>query len=125
MDVQSLVERLPRTVFAFRGYNFENLGRTPEMLAHPVYGPIVADYLQRASHVCWDTVWRHVDLVRRGRERQELSIDTYDESIAFIVAIELAQIQIMRDIFGIDYERAPLAMGYSLGELTALICSGV
>src|SRR6188474_3326568 len=99
MDVQSLAERLPRTVFAFRGYNYENLGRTPEMLAHPVYGPIVADFLDRASKVCAETVGRPVDLVTRVRERRETSLECYDESIAFIVAIELAQIQILREVF--------------------------
>jgi hypothetical protein len=26
--------------FAFRGYNLTNLGRTPELLAHPAFGPV-------------------------------------------------------------------------------------
>src|SRR2546421_688582 len=29
------------TAFAFRGYNVTNLGRTPELLDHPAYGPVV------------------------------------------------------------------------------------
>jgi hypothetical protein len=32
-------EGIRATAFAFRGYNVTNLGRTPELLAHPSYGP--------------------------------------------------------------------------------------
>ena len=33
--------RLSQAAFAFRGYNITNLGRTPELLAHPAYGRVV------------------------------------------------------------------------------------
>ena len=32
---------MDEAAFAFRGYNVTNLGRTPELLEHPAYGPIV------------------------------------------------------------------------------------
>ena len=125
MDIRAFAERLPRSVFSFRGYNVDNLGRTPELLVHPVYGPILADFLARASLVCSDVVRRHVDLIARVREKRETSLEVYDEAIALIVAVELGQLAVLRDVFGIDYVRAPLAMGYSLGELTTLVASGV
>jgi hypothetical protein len=42
-----LKDRLRSTAFAFRGYNITNLGRTPELLAHRVYGPVVRQHLKR------------------------------------------------------------------------------
>ncbi len=44
-------ELLPATAFAFRGYDRTNLGRTPELLAHPVYGSIVEAALRERSEV--------------------------------------------------------------------------
>ena len=35
-------ERQATTAFCFRGYNNTNLGRTPELLDHPAYGPVLS-----------------------------------------------------------------------------------
>ncbi len=47
-NLNPLQSRLGRAAFAFRGYNVTNLGRTPELLAHPIYGRIVATHLRAA-----------------------------------------------------------------------------
>jgi [acyl-carrier-protein] S-malonyltransferase len=47
-----LQSKIATTAFAFRGYNITNLGRTPELLAHPAYGSTVRRYLRRGSVVC-------------------------------------------------------------------------
>ena len=67
----SLRSRLPQTAFAFGGYNVTNMGRTPELLAHPAYGPIVAGYLREASRIYAEVLKQPVDLVARMREGRE------------------------------------------------------
>lgn len=125
MDAKQLADRIDQSVFAFRGYNVTNLGRSPELLSHPNYGPIVQDYLRRASRVCSDAIGKRVDLVQRVRARRETTLKTYPEALALIVAMEIAQIEILRERFEIDHQKAMLNYGYSLGELTALIAGGV
>ena len=44
-----LPESLPTTAFAFRGYDVANLGRTPELLDHPAYGPVIESALREGS----------------------------------------------------------------------------
>ena len=36
-----LKKRISGAAIAFRGYDVSNIGRSPELLEHPVYGPIV------------------------------------------------------------------------------------
>ncbi len=120
-----IADRLTTAAFAFRGYNTTNLGRTPELLAHSAYGPIVDEHLREASAVTSDVVCRHVDLVDRVRRQEETTLASYDEAIALIVAVELAQIKILEQFFGVAYSGAKLAYGYSLGELTAVVASGL
>ncbi len=120
-----LADRLTTAAFAFRGYNTTNLGRTPELLAHPAYGPIVEEHLSEASAVTSDVVCRRVDLVDRVRRREETTLASYDEAIALVVAVELAQIKLLEQFFDVPYSRAKLAYGYSLGELTAVVASGL
>ncbi|MBL9084575.1 MAG: hypothetical protein JNK76_22420, partial [Planctomycetales bacterium] len=60
---QAWTQRLPATVLAFRGYNLTNLGKTPELLAHAAYGPIVERHLRLAGAICSEALHRHVDLV--------------------------------------------------------------
>ena len=43
------LKRLDATAFAFRGYNVTNLGRTDELLAHRIYGPLVEAHLREAA----------------------------------------------------------------------------
>jgi [acyl-carrier-protein] S-malonyltransferase len=118
-------QRLKATAFVFRGYNITNLGRSPELLAHPAYGPVVEPFLREAGAVCGDVIGRKVDLVQRVREREETSLDTYCEAVALIVGMELAQIRLLLQFFGIDYAQGRMAYGYSLGEIAALIAGGV
>jgi [acyl-carrier-protein] S-malonyltransferase len=111
--------------FAFRGYNLTNLGRTPELLEHPAYGPIVERHLRLAQMIHSECTHRSTDLVARVRERRESTIDTFSEDIALIIAVEMAQLELLDQFFGIDYREARLALGYSLGEITALVAGGV
>lgn len=122
MDLKS---QITTTAFAFRGYNTTNLGRSRELLLHPTYGAVVERYLREASEVSSAEVGRRIDLVGRVRESQETSLDSYADSIALIVAMELAQLELLRQFFDVQYEHARLAMGYSLGEITALCAGGV
>jgi [acyl-carrier-protein] S-malonyltransferase len=120
-----LLDRLGSTAFAFRGYNTTNLGRTRELLRHPKFGPIVAEFLAEVSEICADTVKQKVDLAARVERNEETSLETYHEAIALIVGVELAQIRILEEFFDVQLERARMAFGYSLGELAAVIAAGV
>lgn len=111
--------------FAFRGYNVTNLGRTPELLAHAAYGPIVERWLREASEVCASSIGRRVDLVDRVRRREETSLESYAEAVALTVAVELAHLRLLEEFFGVAYAKAKLAYGYSLGEIAALAASGL
>lgn len=118
-------DRMEQAAFAFRGYNQTNLGRTPELLAHAKYGPIVERRLREASEITGDMLQAHVDLVDRVRARRESTPDTFAEDIGLIMAAELAQVELLEQLFAISYRHARLAMGYSLGEVSALVCGGV
>lgn len=124
MDVP-LKERLIAAAFGFRGYNTTNLGRTPELLAHAAFGPVVERHLREASEICAATSRRKVDLVQRVRQRRESTLDSFGEDIGLILAIELAQIELLEKFFEMPYARARVGFGYSLGEVAALICGGV
>ena len=122
---EQLVKGLGKSAFAFRGYNVTNLGRTPELLRHPQYGAIVERHLRTASEICTDVMHISVDLVQRVRLEKEPSLKEYHESIALIVAVELAQIDILKTFFEISLVNANMIYGFSLGELSALTASGV
>jgi [acyl-carrier-protein] S-malonyltransferase len=118
-------ELISVTGFAFRGFDQTNIGRTPELLAHPVYGCIVEKHLKAASEMTADLLKRPVDLVSRVRENRESTFEEYAETLSLIVSVELAQVEILRDVFQIDIQSSQLSIGYSLGEFAALITSGV
>jgi [acyl-carrier-protein] S-malonyltransferase len=120
-----LQRRIDTTAFTFRGYNVRNLGRTPELLAHPAYGPTMERHLQQASQFCAAEIGSPVDLVRRVAERNEPDLDHYAEAVALVMAVEFAQIELLQSHFGTYYSEAKLAFGYSLGELAAVSCAGV
>ncbi|MFI5460046.1 MAG: hypothetical protein ACHRXM_31900, partial [Isosphaerales bacterium] len=42
-----LKKRITTAAFAFRGYDATNLGRSPELLEHPAYGPVVRAALEQ------------------------------------------------------------------------------
>jgi [acyl-carrier-protein] S-malonyltransferase len=117
--------RIANSAFAFRGYNITNLGRTPELLAHPAYGPTVRRYLQRCGEICAEVTGRDVDLAALVTQKIEPGLDHYAEAIGLIFAAELAQVQILEEFHGVHYREAKLSYGYSLGELAAVACGGV
>ncbi len=119
-----LRDEIASTALAFRGYNVTNLGRTLEILEHPVYGPTVTRFLQQASDCCSDVKGRHVDLISRVRQQRETSLRTYDEAISLIVAVESAHVHILQEHFGVDIQRAQVAFGFSLGEIATLVTAG-
>jgi [acyl-carrier-protein] S-malonyltransferase len=122
-DLPSLMSQ---AAFAFRGYNLTNLGRTPELLAHPAYRSVVESHLRQASEICAATLKRPVDLVKRVRDgRETASLADYGEDIALIVSVEIAQLRLLQEFFGVALSQARSAFGHSLGECSALIGAGV
>jgi [acyl-carrier-protein] S-malonyltransferase len=121
----NLLEHLGQTAFAFRGYNTTNLGRSTQLLAHPAYGPILERHLAEAGEIASDTLHLRVDLVSRVRENRETTLETYHEAIAMLVAVEMAQIEMLERFFDVRLTRAKMIYGYSLGELTAICAAGV
>lgn len=121
----SLQSKIGTSAFAFRGYNTTNLGRTPELLAHPVYRPTIRRYLDRASEICEEIVRRPVDLAGAVADKREYGLDRYAEAVAMIVAADLAQVELLEEFHGVRFREAKLAYGYSLGELSAVACAGV
>ena len=119
-----LTKGIKRTAFAFRGYNVENLGRTAELLSVPAYRGILESYLRRASKACSQILATDVDLVARVEAQRETTLEDYGEAIALIVSVEQAQLQILRDVHGVDYKAAGLTFGFSLGEISALVAGG-
>ena len=109
---------------AFRGYNVTNLGRTRELLHVPAYGEIVWEELRRYSRICSETTGAPCDLAELVKRNAEVGLDRYAESIALIVAVEAAQLRLLREVHGIDLKNAQLAFGYSLGEMMAVCCGG-
>ena len=121
----SLAESLKNAAFAFRGYNVTNLGRTPELLKHPAYGAIVEQHLRVASAICSESIGQRVDLVKRVKSRTETSLEDYAEAISLIIAVEQAHIRLLNEFFGLVYESARYAFGFSLGEISALVSGQV
>ncbi len=121
----NLESRLPKACFAFRGYNLTNLGRSHELLAHPAYGDLVKTVLKEAAEHASDAAGRRIDLVNRVRDDRETTLKTFADAIGLIVGMEIAQIRLLTEFFGIDFGAAKLAMGYSLGEISAIVCAGV
>jgi [acyl-carrier-protein] S-malonyltransferase len=120
-----LFDRLESAAFAFRGYNTTNLGRSGELLAHRVYGPVVERHLQEASEIYSSVTGQSADLVSRVRNKQESTLETFGQDIGLIIALELAQLEILQRCFDIHYRQARLGLGYSLGEVTAMVAGGV
>lgn len=125
MIENTIQSRIKTAAFAFRGYNVTNLGRSPELLEHPAYGPMVEAVLREASQICADSIKQNVDLVQRLRRREESTLASFPEDVALIVGMELAQLELLEKFFGVSIRDASLSIGYSIGELTALILGGV
>ena len=125
MENEQLAKSLPKTAFAFRGYNVTNLGRTPELLEHPAYGKIVAEKLIEGSQIATQVLGRDVDLVQRVRAKEETTLESYADAVAMIVAVEQAQLSLLNEFHETDFKQARTALGFSLGEISALVASGV
>ena len=107
--------------FAFRGYDLTNLGRTPELLEHPAYGPVVKRYLDEASAIAGATLGRPFDLAARALGREPSSLVAFAEDVATIVSVELAQVALLDEFFGARVADSRQTFGYSIGEMAALI----
>lgn len=125
MNASTLTDQVAELAYAFRGYNTTNLGRSNELLTHPVYGPLVKEKLSQAGRCCKAITGKQVDLVKRVEQQQETDLASYDEAVALIVAMELAQIELLEVFFDIPLQAGRLCFGYSLGEIVALTASGV
>ncbi len=110
---------------AFRGYNVTNLGRSRELLLHPAYAGIVREELTLTGEICSAAIGRKVDLVDDVQNSRPTSLATFPEDVSMIVAMELAQLRILRELFGVETDRVKLTLGYSIGELTSLVVGGV
>ena len=124
-DPQTLRHQIGASALAFRGYDVSNLGRSRELLDHPRFGSIVANVLAEASAITSDTLHRPIDLVSYVRLGEPTSLAHFAEDVALIVGMELAQLRLLEDRFGIEAHRARLSFGYSIGELAALVFGGV
>ncbi len=116
---------IAKASFVFRGYNMTNLGRTPELLAHPNYGPVFRQHLEAVGNTASDVLARKIDLVARVESGKETRLKEFADAIALIAAVEAAQIECLAKFFDVHYDQAQLAAGYSLGEISAVVCGGV
>ena len=125
MQPTATLPRWSETVLAFRGYNVTNLGRTEELLCHPTYGPITRCSLDSVSRIAADLLHRPVDLTTQVREGRETTLETYGEALALILAVQSAQLTVLRDCWRGDWKSARFSLGFSLGEIGAAIASDV
>jgi [acyl-carrier-protein] S-malonyltransferase len=121
----TLRSRMNGAALAFRGYNQTNMGRSAEFLAHPRYGKTVEEYLHRAEVACTEACHRPVRVLERVRQDQETNIDSYAEAVALIVGMELAQLRLLQEFFDIDYRKSMVSIGFSLGEIAAIVAGGI
>lgn len=122
---QQLAGKLSQTAFAFRGYNVTNLGRTSELLQIDAYRPALEKWLAVGSEVCQQAHVSSTDLAARVVGKLEADLQHYAEAVALVMAVEMAQLEVLRDVHGIEYDAAKLAYGYSLGELSAVAANGI
>lgn len=119
-----LTRRIESSAFAFRGYDVANLGRSAELLDHEIYGPVVARTLENVSGIVSEVLREKVDLQAHVRLGAKTALRTFPLDVATIVAMELAQIELLETIFEVPARRARYSFGYSIGELSALIFGG-
>jgi [acyl-carrier-protein] S-malonyltransferase len=125
VERDNLQKRITTTAIAFRGYDASNLGRSPELLEHPVYGPIVRTMLDRASVLCSDVLGEKVDLAARVLAREPSTLTTFVHDIGTIIAMELAQLQLLETFFEVPVHQALMSFGHSIGELSSMVLGGV
>jgi len=120
-----LKKRIKTAALAFRGYEERNFGRSAELLKHPVYGPIVSATLKRASALCSQVRGSTVDLEGRILAHADSTLATFVEDTATIVTMEVAQYQLLEQVFDIPARQARISFGHSIGELSSLLLGGV
>ena len=98
VDKDHLATQIATACFAFRGYDVSNMGRNAELLEHRVYGPAVRAMLDRASILCGDVLGEKVDLAARVLAGEPSTLSTFVQDIATIVAMELAQVQLLAEL---------------------------
>ncbi len=123
--VESLRLGLKSTAIAFRGYNVTNTGRTAELLDHPRFGSVVERHLREAEAICSNVTGRPCNLVTMARENEPATLETYAENLAFVVGVEQAHVEILADVLEEPLASVRMAMGYSLGEVSALMATGL
>jgi [acyl-carrier-protein] S-malonyltransferase len=123
--VADLKKRIGHSAFAFRGYDVTNVGRSRELLEHPAYGPVIEKTLKTASELCSDAIWSKVDLAAYIRSDEKSTLSSFPQDVAMIVAMEVAQVQLLDQFFGVPVKEARLSFGYSIGELSAMVYGGV
>jgi [acyl-carrier-protein] S-malonyltransferase len=116
---------LINTAVAFRGYNVTNLGRTAELLGVPAYHDILRRQLNEASEICHSATGKPVNLLERVTHGEEADLAHYAEAVALVYAVELAQLEIAREVRGLDLRQSRFFFGYSLGELAAIAAAGM
>ncbi len=114
-----------KVAVAFRGYNMTNTGRTAELLDHPDVGPYLEQRLTAAQEHYADLLGEKVDYFQIIRSGRESTLETYTEDLALIVSVELAQWDALVNLYGVQNDDIEVVMGYSLGEVTATIVSGL
>src|SRR5262249_16991391 len=105
---EDLKKQITNAAIAFRGYDITNLGRSHELLEHPVYAPIVRGVLDRASVLCSEVLHQEVDLAERVLAREASLLTTFVEDTATIVAMEVAQIELLKTVFEVPVQEAQL-----------------
>ena len=122
---EELKKRIKTSALAFRGYEERNVGRSAELLAHPVYGPIVSATMKRVSAICSEIRRAPVDLEAHILARASTSLATFVEDIGTIVGMEVAQYKVLEQVFEIPIHQARLSFGHSIGELSSLLLGEV
>ena len=72
-----------------------------------------------------ESLGRSIDVAGRVALQAPSALDTFAEDVALIVGMELAQLTILERIFEVGTRDARLSVGYSIGELSALVHGGV
>ncbi|MBX6313310.1 MAG: ACP S-malonyltransferase [Isosphaeraceae bacterium] len=116
-----LARGIAQTALAFRGYDVSNFGRSLELLEHPTYGPTIRSVLEEASAICAEAIHAPVDLVAHLRAQAPTDLATFPHDVAMIVAMEVAQVRLLEEFFGVPIRQAHHSFGYSIGELSALV----
>ncbi|HBN77572.1 MAG TPA: hypothetical protein DD473_17535 [Planctomycetaceae bacterium] len=119
------ITQASRIAVSFRGYNITNAGQTAALLKHSLLGPLLHDRLQQADILCADALGIKTTLQKDLELNRPSDLSTYSQDLAMIVAVELAHWDAMLEVLGDRRKQIRVLTGYSLGEITATIVSGL